>query len=58
MLASQLVGWRLLVLVSKARSYKSNVGRRLAVRRLGCMDLSGQSHLREVSIDENNKLEQ
>jgi hypothetical protein len=35
-------------------SYRSNVGHRLAVRRLECIDLSGQIHVREVSIDENN----
>ncbi len=35
-------------------SYRSNMGHRLAVGHLGCMDLSGQFYVWEVSIDENN----
>ncbi len=34
--------------------YRSNMGHRLAVQRLGCMDLSGWFHVWEVSIDENS----
>jgi hypothetical protein len=40
--------------VTTTVSYRSNVGHRLAVQHLGCMDISGQFHVLEVSLDENN----
>jgi hypothetical protein len=35
-------------------SDRLNFGHRLAVQHLECMDLSGQFHVQDVSIDENN----